>query len=336
MSVLGFISKASETVDQLAIGIGELSHLTVEGLEMGVDYVTGHQTSQWIKDDVTGAVGKELGKIGTDFVTAVKTGDDYALGGYVFDVATLVGPASISKLKYVDEASALTKLAETSEVASTVGKVEDGEAIGIKLLKKSKASTDELVKYLEKIDTKAANNFKEKGKWPSKYQIPKDSSVLTSEGRIDWNQTPENGFVLNQSGHAIKENIIPHVGEIFDRYGLNNGRFTSPIMDGKPFTYNQRSLPYIEDMTKYHQYEVTGDFSRIKEYVDRLPDNTLKEKLYDDVLVFYGGDWNKVTTQSGRIAPAFGCSGGGIQWQLPFSIDELQKLGLIREINLLR
>ena len=149
MSVLGFISKASETVDQLAIGIGELSHLTVEGLEMGVDYVTGHQTPQWIKDDITGAtnnllaaseftdsllaldaeawgaVGKELGKIGTDFVTAVKTGDDYALGGYVFDVATLVGPASVSKLKYVDEASALTKLTETSEVASTVGKVED-------------------------------------------------------------------------------------------------------------------------------------------------------------------------------------------------------------------
>ena len=148
LSVLGFISKASETVDQLAIGIGELSHLTVEGLEMGVDYVTGHQTPQWIKDDITGAtnnllaaseftdsllaldaeawgaVGKELGKIGTDFVTAVKTGDDYALGGYAFDVATLVGPASISKLKYVDEASALTKLTETSEVASTVGKVD--------------------------------------------------------------------------------------------------------------------------------------------------------------------------------------------------------------------
>ena len=154
MSVLGFISKASETVDQLAIGIGELSHLTVEGLEMGVDYVTGHQTPQWIKYDVTGAtnnllaaseftdsllaldaeawgaVGQELGKIGTDFVTAVKTGDDYALGGYAFDVATLVGPASVSKLKYVDEASALTKLAETSEVASTVGKVEDGVKVG--------------------------------------------------------------------------------------------------------------------------------------------------------------------------------------------------------------
>ena len=150
LSVLGFISKASETVDQLAIGIGELSHLTVEGIEWGGNTLFNQTTPQWIKDDITGAtnnllaaseftdsllaldaeawgaVGQELGKIGTDFVTAVKTGDDYALGGYVFDVATLVGPASVSKLKYVDEASALTKLTETSEVASTVGKVEDG------------------------------------------------------------------------------------------------------------------------------------------------------------------------------------------------------------------
>ncbi|MCY7166558.1 hypothetical protein [Streptococcus gallolyticus] len=183
MSVLGFISKASETVDQLAIGIGELSHLTVEGLEMGVDYVTGHQTPQWIKDDITGAtnnllaaseftdsllaldaeawgaVGKELGKIGTDFVTAVKTGDDYALGGYVFDVATLVGPASVSKLKYVDEASALTKLAETSEVASTVGKVEEGVKVSKfdklfgKLNKKNiKSVTFNNTKTINKID----------------------------------------------------------------------------------------------------------------------------------------------------------------------------------------
>ncbi len=182
LSVLGFISKASETVDQLAIGIGELSHLTVEGLEMGVDYVTGHQTPQWIKDDITGAtnnllaaseftdsllaldaeawgaVGKELGKIGTDFVTAVKTGDDYALGGYVFDVATLVGPASVSKLKYVDEASALTKLTETSEVASTVGKVEDGVTNAQKLLDELSNYGGTVVKDSPKIYETAINN----------------------------------------------------------------------------------------------------------------------------------------------------------------------------------
>ncbi|SCW48761.1 hypothetical protein SAMN02910449_1370, partial [Streptococcus equinus] len=63
---------------------------------------------------------------GSDLASAIKTGDDYKIGGYLFDVATFVGPAAVGKLKYVDEASALTKLTETSEVASTVGKVEDG------------------------------------------------------------------------------------------------------------------------------------------------------------------------------------------------------------------
>ncbi|MCY7192690.1 hypothetical protein MK560_10745, partial [Streptococcus gallolyticus subsp. gallolyticus] len=177
LSVLGFISKASETVDQLAIGIGELSHLTVEGIEWGGNTLFNQTTPQWIKDDITGAtnnllaaseftdsllaldaeawgaVGKELGKIGTDFVTAVKTGDDYALGGYVFDVATLVGPASVSKLKYVDEASALTKLAETSEVASTVGKVEDGVSLSFEKL----MSAEDAQKYV------AWNNFAKDG-----------------------------------------------------------------------------------------------------------------------------------------------------------------------------
>ena len=76
--------------------------------------------------DAWNAVAKTGEKVGSDLASAIKTGDDYKIGGYLFDVATLVGPAAVGKLKYVDEASALTKLAETSEVASTVGKVEDG------------------------------------------------------------------------------------------------------------------------------------------------------------------------------------------------------------------
>ena len=154
-----------------------MSHLAVEGIEWGGNTLFNQTTPQWIKDDITGAtnnllaaseftdsllaldaeawgaVGKELGKIGTDFVTAVKTGDDYALGGYVFDVATLVGPASISKLKYVDEASALTKLAETSEVASTVGKIEDGVSLSFEKL----MSAEDAQKYV------AWNNFAKDG-----------------------------------------------------------------------------------------------------------------------------------------------------------------------------
>ena len=43
-----------------------------------------------------------------------------------------------------------------------------------------------------------------------------------------------------------------------------NGRYISPINDEKPFEYNQRSLPYVEDIRQYHQYEVIGDFGNIQ------------------------------------------------------------------------
>ncbi|WP_204983421.1 hypothetical protein, partial [Streptococcus equinus] len=71
------------------------------------------------------AVAKTGEKVGSDLASAIKTRDDYKIGGYLFDVATLVGPAAVSKLKYVDEASNLAKFTKTEEIASTVGKVED-------------------------------------------------------------------------------------------------------------------------------------------------------------------------------------------------------------------
>jgi hypothetical protein len=66
--------------------------------------------------------------------------------------------------------------------------------------------------------------------------------------------------VLDKNGNAIKEEFIPKVGGIIDKYGPPNGRYTSLVMDGKPYEYVQRSLPYVEDATKYHQYKVIGDF----------------------------------------------------------------------------
>ncbi|WP_074870255.1 hypothetical protein, partial [Streptococcus equinus] len=61
----------------------------------------------------------------------------------------LVGPASVSKLKYVDEASALTKLAETGEVASTIGKVEDGAKVGKALSFEKLMSAEDAQKYVQ-------------------------------------------------------------------------------------------------------------------------------------------------------------------------------------------
>ena len=150
LTALGFVDGVCETIDQLALGAAQLGQLAFEGIEWGGNTLFKQKTPQWLKDDVTGAwnnvmaasefgtrlialdadawnaVAKTGEKVGSDLASAIKTGDDYKIGGYLFDVATLVGPAAVGKLKYVDEASNLAKFADAGEVASTVGKVEDG------------------------------------------------------------------------------------------------------------------------------------------------------------------------------------------------------------------
>ena len=173
LTALGFVDGVCETIDQLALGAAQLGQLAFEGIEWGGNTLFKQKTPQWVKADVTGAwnnvmaasefgtrlialdadawnaVAKTGEKVGSDLASAIKTGDDYKIGGYLFDVATLVGPAAVGKLKYVDEASKLTKLAETSEVASTVGKVEDGVKVGKALSFEKLMSAEDAQKYVQ-------------------------------------------------------------------------------------------------------------------------------------------------------------------------------------------
>ncbi|MED3649691.1 TNT domain-containing protein [Heyndrickxia sporothermodurans] len=205
------------------------------------------------------------------------------------------------------------------------------------LLKKSTCNVDELTGYLKQIDkyngTNYADEFVSLGKWPDDIQIPKDSKVLNADGSINWSEVPNGGYVLDKNGNAIKEVFVPKIGDIIDRYGPPNGRYTSPVMDGKPYDYGQRSLPYIEDVTKYHQYEVTGDFSRLKDYVMNCNDMKLKVKVEAQIERYYNGDYSKVIAQKGEIAKGFGSPGGGIQYELPIPVEWLEGLGMLREIK---
>ncbi len=105
------------------------------------------------------------------------------------------------------------------------------------LLKKSTCSSDELVNYLGKIDgykgTNLADEFVSTGNWPDDIQIPKDSSVL-KDGNIDWGQVPQGGFKLDAAGNSIKEDYTPFIGEVIDRYGPADGRYTLKLhfLDG--------------------------------------------------------------------------------------------------------
>ena len=108
LTALGFVDGVCETIDQLAF----------EGIEWGGNTLFKQKTPQWLKDDVTGAwnnvmaasefgtrqialdadawnaVAKTGEKVGSDLASAIKTGDDYKIGGYLFDIATFVGPAA--------------------------------------------------------------------------------------------------------------------------------------------------------------------------------------------------------------------------------------------------
>ena len=200
------------------------------------------------------------------------------------------------------------------------------------ILQKSTCSNLELYKYLKSMDKNMAETFLETGKWPEAIQVPKDPSVLTLNGRIDWAQVPNDGFKIDITGSPIKEPHFPKKGEQIDRYGPSDGRFTSPIVDGKPYSYDQRSLPYIEDVSKYHQYEIKSDFSDIQRYYENSTNIQLKNdiKAYMDV---YGLTFEDLVIQKGEIAPGFGSLGGGIQYQLPLPTSMLEELGLLKELK---
>jgi len=203
------------------------------------------------------------------------------------------------------------------------------------LLKQTTCNTNELTNYLKKIDaykgTNYADEFAASGKWPNDVQIPKTSSVLKADGNIDWSQVPNDGFavvdgVLDRNPYDIQLN------EVIDRYGPSNGRFTSPVLDGKPYTYDQRSLPYIEDASKYHQYRVTGDFSNIESYITNLDDLELKADI-EAFMDYKELDFKDLVTYKGKIADGFGVDGGGIQYQLPLPIDMLIDLKLLEVVK---
>ena len=118
-----------------------------------------------------------------------------------------------------------------------------------------------------------------------------------------------------------------------DRYGSDSGRYTSPVLNGKPFLYDHRALPYLEDVSQYHQYKVIGDFSRLKDYVNNCTDINLKNDIIEYVDTFYGGDFNKVVVYYGKIAPVNGWgTGGGLQFKMPMKVEWLIQLKLLQKI----
>lgn len=201
-------------------------------------------------------------------------------------------------------------------------------------LKETTCTSDELYIYLKNIDTDYAETFLKTGEWPDEIQIPKNASVLNKDGSINWTKAAKGGYKLDKDGNPIKEKFIPKIGEVIDRYGPANGRYTSPIIDGKSFEYTERSLPYVENLSNYHKYKVIGDFSKIEEYVKNCPDAKLKAQVEAIVKKYYKGDYSRLASYKGEAAAVEGWGkGGAIQYELSLTVEQLERLGLLREIN---
>lgn len=141
-------------------------------------------------------------------------------------------------------------------------------------------------------------------------------------------------YVLASSGKAVKERFVPQVGEVIDRYGSANGRYTSPVIDGKSFSYTERSLPYVEDASSYHQYKVVGDFTKIEEYVKNCTDVKLKTRLHASVKKYYKGDYSRLISYKGEVALVEGWgTGGATQYEISLSVEQLEGIGLLKEIK---
>ncbi len=214
-----------------------------------------------------------------------------------------------------------------------LGRSGKGSQDSIDLLKQSTCTNDDLHKYLSKIDSKAAEVFARTGEWPSGIQIPKSPDVLHADGSIKWEMAPKGGYRLDINGDAIKTMRTPQIGEIVDRNGPPTGRYTSPLIKNKPYTYEMRSLPYVEDSSMYHKYQVIGDFSKIKEHVQNCNDTFVKTQIEAYVTKWFEGDYSKLVTYRGEIVEVKGWGvGGGLQDEMPIRIEWLVKIGLLREI----
>lgn len=134
--------------------------------------------------------------------------------------------------------------------------------------------------------------------------------MLNADGSIDWSKAAEGGYTLDTNGKAIKDAFVLKMGEVIDRYDNANGRYTSPVINGESYSYTQRSLPYVEDLSNYHQYEVTGDFSKIEEYVNNCSDVKVKAQIDANVTKYYDGDYSKLISYKGGIAEI---DGGGLE-----------------------
>lgn len=127
-------------------------------------------------------------------------------------------------------------------------------------------------------------------------------SEYGSSYRFEYNFPENDGFEGNPTTYNLKQ------GEIYDRIGSAEGKFLSPVINGKPQSFLQRAIPYYvpekdTDITKspsYHRYVIIKNYSS----------NGLNKQV-----------------KIGKVSKCFWKNpddGGGIQVKLPFPIEQFK------------
>ncbi|MHC5278958.1 TNT domain-containing protein [Listeria kieliensis] len=195
--------------------------------------------------------------------------------------------------------------------------------------------TDDIIKETSKIFEPEKVTLKngETAYKSSRGELVRSPDFLDEAGEIKWPPDGTDGFVCDSGGNPIKTDANLKAGQVIDRYGNADGRFTSPIENGNILDYDTRGLPYPESVKPYHQYEVMKDINlvNVKESFSNLSGSD-KLQLMEEMKNYHFGFEDIANPQKGKIAEVFG-AGGGTQIQLGTVVDWYEKLGLLKELK---
>lgn len=155
--------------------------------------------------------------------------------------------------------------------------------------------------------------------------------------RFKKRKTPKKFLSVSQNAESIEADdsdigtIELKPGDLVDMFGNEDEVYVFPVIDGKPFNYEQRASPYVENPALYHQYKVIQHFSELGNLIQNA-EPTLKQKIRQFMRQAGLGADGLVAVQS-RIGPRFGSAGGALQIKLPLPVGLLKQLGVLQGVE---
>ena len=166
--------------------------------------------------------------------------------------------------------------------------------------------------------------------------------------KINW--PDHEGFLIDRETLKPIKNECPIIraGTKIDRFGTSRGTFVSPMKpNGKPYEFEKRALPYINNPLSYHKYVVKKDITAdsvfqevIKSDDELVADifkniSRLRDKEEIDKKILCKSDF---IMYEGKIQPAFSYDvdngNEAMQIKLPIWLEYYIQFGFVEEIDM--